>query len=159
MLALRNVMRESGLAETPIIMAGGVWWLEEWEHWIDRIRDSARSPSSSARCWPAAPRGKPDRRPWKRKLPTLKEEAHDLLNRFSPTGFYSSAVNNAFIMELRERNERQVAYTAERVGEHLAEFGVGPRKRTVYLTPPDFARVTEWEAHGFTEALRTPTVR
>ena len=29
------MMREFGLGETPIIMAGGVWWLEEWEDWID----------------------------------------------------------------------------------------------------------------------------
>ena len=28
-------MREFGLDETPIIMAGGVWWLDEWEDWID----------------------------------------------------------------------------------------------------------------------------
>ena len=34
-LALRKLMREFGLDETPIIMAGGVWWLEEWEDWID----------------------------------------------------------------------------------------------------------------------------
>jgi hypothetical protein len=29
-LALRKLMRELGLGDTPIIMAGGVWWLEEW---------------------------------------------------------------------------------------------------------------------------------
>ncbi len=34
-LALRKTMREFGLGETPIIMAGGVWALEEWEDWID----------------------------------------------------------------------------------------------------------------------------
>ena len=78
------------------------------------------------------------------------------LNRFSPTGFYSSAVNNGFIHELRERNERQVAFTAEVIGEHVAEFGVGPRKRAVYLTPADLERARGWEAQGFTEALRTP---
>jgi len=33
-LALRKIMREFGLGETPIIMAGGVWALEEWEDWI-----------------------------------------------------------------------------------------------------------------------------
>ena len=152
-LALRNVMRESGLAETPIIMAGGVWWLEEWEHWIDNPELGPIAFQFGTR--PLLTQESPIGDAWKRRLLTLKE-GDIFLNRFSPTGFYSSAVNNAFIMELRERNERQVAYTAERVGEHLAEFGVGPRKRTVYLTPPDLARVTEWEAHGFTEALRTP---
>ena len=34
-LALRKLMRTFGLDQAPIIMAGGVWWLEEWEDWID----------------------------------------------------------------------------------------------------------------------------
>src|ERR1700689_148687 len=34
-LALPKIMRDVGLGETPIIMAGGVWALEEWEDWID----------------------------------------------------------------------------------------------------------------------------
>jgi hypothetical protein len=40
-------MREFGLGEVPIIMAGGVWWLEEWEDWIDNP-ELGPSPSSSA---------------------------------------------------------------------------------------------------------------
>src|SRR5581483_6116628 len=84
------------------------------------------------------------------------QEGDVFLNRFSPTGFYSSAVNNGFIHELRDRSERQVAYTAEPIGEHVAEYGVGPRKRLVYLTPADLERVRAWETEGFVEALRTP---
>ncbi len=35
-LELRKLMRdECGLGETPIIMAGGVWYLREWADWID----------------------------------------------------------------------------------------------------------------------------
>ena len=34
-LELRQLMRECGLNETPIFMAGGVWYLREWEDWID----------------------------------------------------------------------------------------------------------------------------
>lgn len=152
-LALRKLMRSFGLGETPIIMAGGVWWLEEWQDWIDnpelgpvafqfgtRALLTQESPISDA---------------WKKKLLTLKE-GDVFLNHFSPTGFYSSAVNNAFIQELRERNERQVAYTTEPVGEHVAEYGVGPRRRIVYFTPPDLARVREWVLEGFSEAMRTP---
>ena len=79
------------------------------------------------------------------------------LNRFSPTGFYSSAVNNDFIQELRERSERQVAYSTEPVGEHVAEYGVGPRRRVVYLTAArSRARALTGRRPGFTEALRTP---
>jgi nitronate monooxygenase len=65
-------------------------------------------------------------------------------------------VNNGFIAELRERNERQVAFTTEAIGEHVAEYGVGPRKRIVFLTNPDLGRAFGWEKQGFTEALRTP---
>ena len=84
------------------------------------------------------------------------QEGDVFLNKFSPTGFYSSAVNNEFIQELRERSERQVAYTTEPVGEHVAAYGIGPRKRLVYFTPQDLFDVEGWVKAGFTEALRTP---
>lgn len=79
-----------------------------------------------------------------------------LLNRFSPTGFYSSAVRNDFLRELEERTEHQVAYTVEPVGEHVAPFHVGARGRLVYLTPHDRESAERWVARGFTDTLRTP---
>jgi nitronate monooxygenase len=152
-VALRKVMREYGLHETPIIMAGGVWWLDEWEDWIDNPELGPVAFQFGTR--PLLTRESPVSEAWKKKLLTLT--AGDVfLNRFSPTGFYSSAVNNGFIQELRERNERQVAYSPEPIGEHVAEYGVGPRKRPVYLTPADLDQVRAWEAQGFTEAMRTP---
>jgi nitronate monooxygenase len=152
-LALRKQMREFGLDETPIIMAGGVWWLEEWEDWIDNPDLGPVAFQFGTR--PLLTQESPIGEAWKRRLPTLKE-GDVFLNHFSPTGFWSSAVNNSFIQELRQRSERQVAFTTEPVGDHVAAFGVGPRKRTVYLTGPDLARVRGWEAEGFTDALRTP---
>jgi nitronate monooxygenase len=134
-------------------MAGGVWWLDEWEDWIDNkeLGPIAFQFGTRALLTKESPIGDA----WKKKLLTLNE-GDVFLNRFSPTGFWSSAVNNGFIQELRGRSERQVACTAEVVGEHVAEYGVGPRKRTVYLTRADLERVREWEAAGYTEALRTP---
>jgi NAD(P)H-dependent flavin oxidoreductase YrpB (nitropropane dioxygenase family) len=152
-LALRQVMRGFGLAETPIIMAGGVWWLEEWQNWIDNKELGPIAFQFGTR--PLLTQESPIGDAWKKRLLTLKE-GDVFLNHFSPTGFYSSAVNNGFIQELRERNERQVAFTPEIVGEHIAEYGVGPRKRPVYLTPADLDRVRGWESQGFIEALRTP---
>ncbi len=152
-LALRKQMQEFGLDETPIIMAGGVWWLEEWEDWIDNPDLGPVAFQFGTR--PLLTKESPIGEAWKRRLPTLKE-GDVFLNHFSPTGFWSSAVNNSFIQELRQRSERQVAFTTEPVGDHVAAFGVGPRKRTVYLTGPDLARVRGWEAEGFTDALRTP---
>jgi nitronate monooxygenase len=152
-LALRQVMRGFGLGETPIIMAGGVWWLEEWQDWIDNPELGPIAFQFGTR--PLLTKESPIGDAWKKRLLTLR--AGDVfLNHFSPTGFYSSAVNNGFIRELRERNERQVAFTPEVVGEHVAEYGVGPRKRPVYLTPADLERARGWEQQGFTEALRTP---
>lgn len=152
-VALRKQMREFGLDETPIIMAGGVWWLEEWENWIANPELGPIAFQFGTR--PLLTQESPIGDAWKRRLPTLKE-GDVFLNHFSPTGFWSSAVNNSFIQELRQRSERQVAYTAEPVGEHTAEYGVGPRKRVVYLTEPDLAHVRGWEGQGFTEPMRTP---
>jgi nitronate monooxygenase len=152
-VALRKTMNEFGLGETPIIMAGGVWWLEEWAHWLDNKEIGPIAFQFGTR--PLLTKESPIPDPWKQKLLTLKE-GDVYLNRFSPTGFYSSAVDNDFLHELKGRGERQVAYTTEPVGEHVAEYGVGPRKRIVYLTHPDLERVIAWEGVGFTEALRTP---
>ncbi len=152
-LALRQTLRTFGLGDTPIIMAGGVWWLEEWEHWIDNPELGPIAFQFGTR--PLLTKESPISAAWKQRLTTLKE-GDVFLNRFSPTGFYSSAVNNGFIQELRDRSEHQVAFASEPVGEHTAPFGVGPRKRLVYLTPSDLVRVNGWEAAGFTEPMRTP---
>lgn len=153
LVALRKVMREFGLHETPIIMAGGVWALEEWKDYINNPEIGPISFQFGTR--PLLTKESPIPQSWKERLFTLKP-GDVFLNRFSPTGFYSSAVNNDFMKELRARSEHQVAYSAEPVGEHVVEYGVGVRKRVVYLTAPDYARVMEWQAQGFVEALRTP---
>lgn len=152
-LKLRQQMREFGLGDVPIIMAGGVWWLEEWEDWIDNPDLGPIAFQFGTR--PLLTRESPIPDTWKQRLLNLKK-GDVSLQPFSPTGFYSSAVRNDFLIELEERNERQVAYTSEPIGEHMAEYGVGPRKRPVWLTPHDLARVNQWEAEGFTEAMRTP---
>ncbi|MDB5371554.1 MAG: nitronate monooxygenase [Belnapia sp.] len=152
-LKLRQQMREFGLDDTPIIMAGGVWWLEEWQDWIDNPELGPIAFQFGTR--PLLTQESPISDAWKQRLLTL-QSGDVMLQRFSPTGFFSSAVRNQFLAELEARNDRQVAYTAEPVGDHVAEYGVGPRKRKVWLTPHDRARVAGFEAEGFTEAMRTP---
>ncbi|WP_426954943.1 NAD(P)H-dependent flavin oxidoreductase [Muricoccus radiodurans] len=152
-LKLRQQMREFGLGDVPIIMAGGVWWLEEWQDWIDNPELGPIAFQFGTR--PLVTRESPIPDSWKQRLLTLKPGDVSLQN-FSPTGFYSSAVRNEFLMDLEARSHRQVAYTAEPIGEHSAMYGVGPRKRPVYLVPADLDRVRGWEASGYVEALRTP---
>ena len=151
--ALRETMKGFGLGECPIIMAGGVWYLRDWEEWLDNPEVGPIAFQYGTR--PLLTQESPISAEWKRRLLTLKE-GDVFLNRFSPTGFYSSAVNNDFIQELRGRSERQVAFLAKPVGEHDAEFGVGPRGRPVYLTAGDKARAEAWTSQGFTTALKTP---
>jgi len=54
------------------------------------------------------------------------------------------------------RSERQVAYMPKPVGEHAAEFPIGPRGRPVYLTETDKQRAQGWVDQGFTSGLKTP---
>jgi Dioxygenases related to 2-nitropropane dioxygenase len=151
--ALRKEMREFGLDSVPIFMAGGVWCLREWTDWIDNPELGPIAFQFGTR--PLVTEESPVSQEWKRRLLTL-QKGDVTLNRFSPTGFYSSAVQNAFLRELIERNERQVAYTREPVGEHTEALAIGARGRVVYVTPADKQRAEGWIASGFVEALRTP---
>jgi NAD(P)H-dependent flavin oxidoreductase YrpB (nitropropane dioxygenase family) len=151
---LRKLMREEcGLDTTPIVMAGGVWYLREWEDWIGNPDVGPIAFQFGTR--PLLTRESPISDAWKRRLLQLKE-GDVYLNRFSPTGFYSSAVSNAFLEELKARSERQVAYSQSKVGEHEWPFPVGARGRLVYLTAADKLRAEEWVKQGFTDAMRTP---
>jgi NAD(P)H-dependent flavin oxidoreductase YrpB (nitropropane dioxygenase family) len=150
---LRNLMREFGLLETPIFMAGGVWNLREWEDWIDNPELGPMAFQFGTR--PLLTKESPISDAWKRRLLKLKE-GDVYLNRFSPTGFYSSAVRNAFLNDLSARAERQIPFSVEQVGDHSATLAIGARGRTVYVTPHDRERALGWIAEGFTEAMRTP---
>ncbi len=150
---LRREMREFGLGETPILMAGGVWNLSEWEDWIDNPELGPVAFQFGTRALLTKESPIPEN--WKRRLLTLKK-GDVFLNRFSPTGFWSSAVNNSFIKELQARAKRQVAFTTEPMGAHTEAFSVGPRKRIVYLAPSDRVQAERWVERGFTQPLRTP---
>jgi len=150
---LRRQMNEFGLKDTPIIMAGGVWFLREWQDFLDNPDVGPVAFQFGTR--PLLTQESPISEEWKRRLLTLKN-GDVLLHRFSPTGFYSSAVRNSFLVDLEERSKRQVAFTAAPVGEHTEPFPVGARKRLVYLTSADKLRAEDWLRQGCTEALRTP---
>lgn len=151
--ALRTAMRQAGVPEVPVIIAGGVWCLREWEEFLDNPDIGPVAFQFGTR--PLLTRESPISEGWKQRLRTLK--AGDvLLHRFSPTGFYSSAVKNRFIAELCERLDHQIPFTAEPVGEHTAEMEIGLRGRKVFVTPADKVKAETWIAAGFSEPLRTP---
>ncbi len=150
---LRAQMREFGLDNVPIVMAGGVWHLREWAHWLDNKELGPVAFQFGTR--PLLTKESPISNAWKNRLLHLKK-GDVYLNHFSPTGFYSSAVRNPFMQELTERSERQIPYSVEAVGEHTAELAIGPRGRPVFVAPHDREHAQNWLAKGFTEAMRTP---
>ncbi len=152
-IELRKVMTELGLSHVPIIMAGGVWWLSEWADWLDNKDIGPIAFQFGTR--PLLTQESPISSAWKHKLLALKP-GDIYLNRFSPTGFYSSAVRNPFLQELQDRADRQVSYSIASVGDHTESFAVGVRGRQVFLTLHDKAQVESWVSQGFTEAMRTP---
>lgn len=152
-LALREVMRGFGLGHVPIVMAGGVWYLREWEDWIDNPDLGPIAFQFGTR--PLLTQESPISDAWREKLRTL-EPGDVYLNKFSPTGFYSSAVRNPFLRELQERSEHQVAFSVEPIGDHTVEFPLGRRGRVIYLTEHDRSRAEAWVAQGFTQGMKTP---
>ncbi len=150
---LRKLMNSVGLNDTPIVMAGGVWRLDEWADWIDDPEIAPVAFQFGTR--PLLTQESPIPETWKSRLPNLKP-GDILLQRFSPTGFYSSAVHNDFLRDLEARSARQIAYSIEPVGDHVAELPVGARGRKVFVTPHDKASAEAWIADGYTEGMRTP---
>lgn len=150
---LRKVMREHNLGHVPIIMAGGVWWLKEWEHWLDNPEIGPIAFQYGTR--PLVTQESPIPDEWKQRLLTLKP-GDVKLHRFSPTGFYSSAVHNPFLEDLYQRSERQIPYNREPVADHTEELKIGPRGRPIYTTALDKQNAEKWIASGYTMAMRTP---
>lgn len=152
--ALRETMRAEGVSDdVPIIMAGGVWFLREWNDWIDNPELGQIAFQYGTR--PLLTHESPIPQQWKDRLRTI-EPGDVLLHRFSPTGFYSSAVKNEFLRDLEARSERQIPYSRVEAGEHTVELDVGVKGKNFWVAPKDRDRARAWAAQGFTEALRTP---
>ena len=152
---LRATMREGGISDdVPIVMAGGVWRLDEWASWIDNPELGTIAFQFGTR--PLLTQESPIPPGWKARLMTL-EEGDILLHRFSPTGFYSSAVRNPFLRNLEACSERQIAYTPVEVGDHAFQLDVGiGTKKNYWVTRGDLQHAREWFGAGYTEALKTP---
>jgi NAD(P)H-dependent flavin oxidoreductase YrpB (nitropropane dioxygenase family) len=152
---LRATMREAGISDdVPIIMAGGVWYLRDWADWIGNPELGTIAFQFGTR--PLLTQESPIPDEWKDALLTLRE-GDILLHRFSPTGFYSSAVRNAFLRNLEARSQRQIAFSEVDAGDHrfLLDVGVSPGKH-YWVTLGDLLRAREWAGIGYDTAMKTP---
>ncbi len=152
--ALRETMRAEGVSEdVHIVMAGGVWALREWNDWIDNPELGSIVFQFGTR--PLLTMESPIPQTWKDLLRTV-EPGEVLLHKFSPTGFYSSAIRNPFLRELEARSERQIPYSRVEAGEHTVQLDVGVKGKNFWVAPKDLERARAWNAQGYTEALKTP---
>ncbi len=151
---LRKFMNEIGLKNTPIIVAGGVWNLEEYEHWLDNPEIGPVAFQFGTR--PMMTTESPISDEIKQKLFSLKE-GDIMTNKFSPTGFYSSAVKNKFMKDLVERSQRQVECRIKKDDVfNTTIIGGSASNKKYYIKEKDKNKVNKWIKDGQTEALRTP---
>ncbi|GGC21588.1 2-nitropropane dioxygenase [Novosphingobium marinum] len=151
---LRDMMRKEGVSDdVPIVMAGGVWYLREWDDWIDNPELGPIAFQFGTR--PLLTHESPIPQEWKDELRNL-EPGDVLLHKFSPTGFYSSAVRNSFLRNLEARSDRQIPYSRVEAGEHTVQLDAGVKGKNFWVTPKDRDRARSWVAEGHTEALKTP---
>lgn len=152
--ALRETMRKEGVSDNvPIVMAGGVWFLREWNDWIDNPELGPIAFQFGTR--PLLTEESPIPQGWKDRLREI-EPGDVLLHKFSPTGFYSSAVKNPFLYDLMHRSERQIPYSRVEAGVHTVQLDVGVKGKNFWVAPKDRERARGWVAEGYTEALKTP---
>ena len=150
--ALRETMRAEGVSEdVPIVMAGGVWFLREWANWIDNPELGQIAFQFGTR--PLLTVESPIPQGWKDHLRTL-EPGDVLLHRFSPTGFYSSAVRNPFLRNLEARSARQIAFAKAEGGDATVRLEVDRKK--YWVTAEAYAAAQGWVAAGYTSAMKTP---
>jgi len=148
---LRKHMNSVGMEDVPIIIAGGVWHLKDWKDYIDNEEVGKVAFQFGTR--PLLTQESPVGKAWYDKIMSLKED-DVVLNKFSPTGFYSSAVNNKFMKELYARSSRQVSFSSTCMDDFNVEVKVKNKK--FFMKKEDVSKVESWIADGFDSAMRTP---
>jgi NAD(P)H-dependent flavin oxidoreductase YrpB (nitropropane dioxygenase family) len=150
--ALRDVMRAEGISDdVPIVMAGGVWFLREWNDWIDNPELGQISFQFGTR--PLLTQESPIPQGWKDALRTI-EPGDVLLHKFSPTGFYSSAVKTPFLLQLQARSERQIPFGKAESPETPVRLEADRKK--YWVSAEAYASAQHWIAAGYSSALKTP---
>ncbi len=150
--AVRDVMRAEGIPDSvPIVMAGGVWFLREWENWLDNPELGQIAFQFGTR--PLLTQESPIPQGWKDALREL-EPGDVLLHKFSPTGFYSSAVRTPFLRSLEARSQRQIAFG--KAQDETTSVRLEADRKKYWVSEADLAKAQGWMAEGFTSALKTP---
>ncbi len=151
-LEIRQVLNSLKLSHVPVIVAGGVWRLDEWKDFIDNQELGSVFFQFGTR--PLLTQESPVSEEYKKKLIGLSED--DVIsNNFSPTGFFSMAVKNEFMNNLIEREKRQIEVSRSISEEFSESISTGVRGRELYVKSQDFDKAQTWLSQGFTKVIRT----
>ena len=152
LVELRKTMNELGLQEKPIILAGGVWSLSDWDDYIDNPDIGKIAFQFGTR--PMITKESPISDAWKKVMMQVKK-GDVILQKFSPTGFFSSAIKNTFLENLMRRKDGEVAFSHEQTEEfnHPLEIRAG---KTVYIKGADATKAEKQLSAGYTEIQETP---
>jgi len=151
---LRTLMNENHMENVTIVMAGGVWHLRDWVRWLDNPDINAIAFQIGSR--DLLTQESPISDQWKQLILSMKK-SDVALNKFSPTGFYSSTYNNSMIKDLVQRSNRQVSFSLDADTNRTERIsGPGVRAKGYFVTAKDKLRIEDWMARGFEVPLRTP---
>lgn len=149
---IRKFLNENGLSHIPIIMAGGVWKIKHYEDWIEDKEIAPIAFQIGTRS--LLTKESPISDQWKKRLIDIKPGDIEL-NKFSATGFYSSALKNKFLEELMDRATRQIEYRDKEEEEFSEKFLINGRQY-VYIKANDRAIIEQWKKEGCSSAMKTP---
>lgn len=152
LVELRRLLNGFGLQETPIILAGGVWSLSEWKDYIDNPDIGKIAFQFGTR--PMITKESPVSDAWKRVMMQVKK-GDVILQKFSPTGFFSSAIKNTFLEKLIERKKGEIAFSDEATEEFSHPLNM-TANRLIFIRPEDAEKAMNQINAGLTEIKETP---
>ncbi|MDR2778243.1 MAG: nitronate monooxygenase [Rickettsiales bacterium] len=149
---LRSFMNEIGLGNKFVVVAGGVWNLKEYENYLANPEIGNVAFQFGTR--PILTKESPISDRWKNTLLTLKP-ADIRTNSFSPTGFYSSAIDNSFLQELTDKNTRQLQYSSSYSDEFNCELKISSGA-IVFIRENDLEISNRWINGDYRITVKTP---
>lgn len=152
LVELRKTLRSLGLEKTPIIIAGGVWKLSDWEDYINNPELGDIAFQFGTR--PMITKESPISDAWKNLMLNLKK-GDVILQKFSPTGFFSSAIKNSFLEKLIERKNGEISFKNEADNEYNHPLALNAQ-RTIYIKAEDAEKAQKQMDDGMTVIQETP---
>lgn len=152
LVELRNTLNKFNLSNIPIILAGGIWNLSEWKDYINNPEIGKIAFQFGTR--PMITKESPVSKAWQKVMMQVKK-GDVILQQFSPTGFFSSAIKNSFLSRLMERKDGEIAFSKEQNEAFSYALAVNKHK-TVYIRAEDAEKADKQMKAGYTNIQETP---